>query len=172
MRSVFGLLLLIVIISGCANPISLHNARKYSVAAYSNLQAGDWVEAHKNFGKAMVNARLGKADDGSMAIVLYEYGRASGVLCHWTEAETSLIDAYEIDMRNDGPTHMSLLELARMHMARQEFPKAVEYFDRVLPEFEYFQADARDPLGYAAFLEDYYLALEQIGKEVNGVGDN
>ncbi len=166
MRNVLGtLLILTVMVSGCVNPINLHTAGKYFQAGHSNLSAGDWVTAQKNFGKAVLNAKLGKADDRAMAVYLYEYGRASGVLCDWTESEKSLIAAYELDRENDGPTHMSLVELTRMHIGRQEFSKAVEYSDKVLPELKNLQADARDPIGYAEFLEEYSLALEQTEKD-------
>lgn len=165
MRKMLSFITLIVIVSGCANPINLYTMKKYANAAYSNLHAGDLITAQKNFGRAIVNAKLGKADDRTLAVLLYEYGRASGVICNWAESEKSLIAAYELDRDNDGPTHMSLFELARMHSGRHEFSKAVEYFEQVLPELKNLQADARDPIAYAEFLEEYSLALEQTGKD-------
>lgn len=165
MRKTLSFITLIVIVSGCVNPINLHTMKKYANAAYRNHDAGDWVTAQKNFGRAVVNARLGKADDRTLAILLYEYGRASGVICNWAESEKSLTAAYELDRDNDGPTHMSLVELARMSIGRHEFSKAVEYFEQALPELENLQSDARDPIGYADFVDDYTLAFEKAGKD-------
>ena len=165
MRRTLSFITLILIMSGCANPIASHVMKRYADAAYSNLHAGDWVTAQMQFGRAIVNARQGKTDDRTLAILLYEYGRASGVICNWAESEKSSIAAYELDRENDGPTHMSLFELGRMHSGRQEFSKAVEYFNKVLPEFKNLQAEARDPIGYAEFLEEYSLALDQTGKD-------
>lgn len=164
MRTILCFCVIIGVGSACANPVNLHTARKYADAGYRNISAGDWVEAQKNFGKALVNARLGKADDRSLAVVLYEYGRASGVLCDWEESAAALNDAYNLDRESDGPTHMSLFELARMYVSQRKFSKAVEYYERVLPEFDRLQADARDPIAYAEFLEEYSSALEQTGR--------
>lgn len=165
MRKMLSFITLILIMSGCANPIASHVMKRYADAAYSNLHAGDWGTAQMQFGRAIVNARQGKADDRTLAILLYEYGRASGVICNWAESEKSLTAAYELDRDNDGPTHMSLVELARMSIGRHEFSKAVEYFEQALPEFKNLQADARDPIGYADFVDDYSLALEKAGKD-------
>ena len=63
---------------------------------------------------------------------------------------------------------MSLFELARMYFSQRKFSKAVEYYKSVLPEFDRLQADARDPIAYAEFLDEYSLALEQTGKGKTG----
>lgn len=55
--------------------------------------------------------------------------------------------------------------ISHLSIGRHEFSKAVEYFEQVLPEFKNLQADARDPIGYADFVDDYSLALEKAGKD-------
>jgi hypothetical protein len=101
---------------------------------------------------------------GAKAVLYYEYGRSSGVICDWVEAERGLNQAYQLDEQSGGPAYMSLYELARMNFDRKRYPEALEYFNRVLPEFNRIQADTRDPLGYAAFLDEYGASLQQVEK--------
>lgn len=56
---------------------------------------------------------------------------------------------------------MSLYELGKMSYDRKQYTKAIEYFARVKKEFDKVQADTKDPLGYADYLEEYASALEQ-----------
>jgi len=99
-----------------------------------------------------------------IAVLSYEYGRYSGAICDWNEAEKGLSEAYDIDSQNGGPAYMSLVELARMNLDRGQYDKAFEYFDRVMPDLEKRQLDTRDPLGYADLLDEYANSLEKIGK--------
>lgn len=157
---VFALALFVV---GCANPINRHTAGKYSQAAYSAMKSGDWFNARMYFGRAIQNAKIGGVDTKAMAVLWYEYGRSSGVICDWPEAERGLNEAYKLDSETGGPAYMSLYEFGRMNYDRKQYAKAVEYFARVKVEFDKLQADTRDPLGYADYLEEYAGALEKTG---------
>lgn len=55
--------------------------------------------------------------------------------------------------------------ISHLSIGRHEFSKAVEYFEQALPELENLQSDARDPIGYADFVDDYTLAFEKAGKD-------
>lgn len=118
------------------------------------------------WGRAALNAELGKAPPQALAILWYEYGRASGVICDWAEAEVGLTKAYELDKVTNVPTFMSLVELARMNFDRQQYREALTYFDRALPEFEKQSPDTNDPVGYADFLDEYAISLDNVGRSV------
>lgn len=165
MRSNRGLIVMAVLITlvGCANPINRHTAVKYNHAAYAAMKSGDWVNARMYFGRAIPNAKIGGVDPKAMAVLWYEYGRSSGVICDWSEAERGLNEAYKLDSETGGPAYMSLYEFGRMNYDRKQYAKAVEYFARVKTEFDKLQADTKDPLGYADYLEEYASALEQTG---------
>lgn len=153
----------VVSLVGCANPINRHTAGKYNQAAYGAMQSGDWFNARMYFGRAIQNAKMGGADSKALAVLWYEYGRSSGVICDWPEAEHGLNEAYKLDTETGGPAYMSLYEFGRMNYDRKQYAKAVEYFSRVKTEFDKLQADTKDPLGYADYLEEYASALEKTG---------
>lgn len=61
MKKVLGpLLMLIVIVSGCVNPVNLYTADKYAQAGYRNLHAGDWVNGSKEFWKSNLECKGGQ----------------------------------------------------------------------------------------------------------------
>lgn len=159
-KSVF--MLAVLAVAACANPINRRAATNYASAAHNAQQAGDWSTARMYWGRAALNAELGRVPPQALAILWYEYGRSSGVICDWAEAEVGLTKAHELDRESNGPTCMSLFELARMNFDRQRYREALTYFDRVLPEFEEIQMDTMDPLGHAYFLDEYATSLEKV----------
>lgn len=165
MKWLFVVVAGLIILAGCANPINRHTAGKYNQAAYAAMKSGDWFGARMYFGRAIQNAKVGGVDTKSMAVLWYEYGRSSGVICDWVEAERGLDEAYKLDSETQGPVYMSLYERGRMHYDRKQYTKAVEYFARTNAEFDKarFNFDTADPLGYADYLEEYSDALEKTG---------
>ncbi len=67
-------------------------------------------------------------------------------------------------MKAGGPSYMSLYELARMNYDRELYAEANTYFQDAYTEMEAEQADTRDPVGYADFLDEYAFSLEQTGQ--------
>jgi len=154
----------IVLVSGCAASINEYNARQHAQAGVKAGKSGEFAKARKEFARALTNARLANADLKLVAVLSYEYGRYSGMICDWVEGEKGLTEAYDLDRQNGGPAYMSLVELARLNLDRQQYGNAVEYFDRVVPELETSHADTRDPIGYAQVLDEYAASLEKTGK--------
>ena len=154
----------IVLVSGCAASINEYNARQHAQAGVKAGKSGEFAKARKEFARALTNARLANADLKLVAVLSYEYGRYSGMICDWVEGEKGLTEAYDLDRQNGGPAYMSLVELARLNFDRQQHGTAVEYFDRVVLELEASHADTRDPIGYAQILDEYASSLEQTGK--------
>ena len=158
------LLLLPLLITACANPINLHTANEYFQGGRSNAAQGKWFNARMAFGRAWTNADLGKADDRVTAVYAYEYGRSSGVICDWVEAERGLKKAFELDGKTGGPIHMSLVELARMYHAKGDLAMSQEYFQKAKQALDDRQADTRDSIGYANILKEYAEVLSALGK--------
>lgn len=116
------------------------------------------------FGRAWTNASLGKANERVTAVYAYEYGRASGVICDWNEAERGLFAALEFDKKTGGPIHMSYVELARMYQANNLNEKSEKYFSLAKIVLDEIQADTMDAIGYANILEAYAEVLLKLGK--------
>lgn len=159
------LLLVVFLIASCANPVNLRTAANYFSAGQSLIQQNKWFDGRMAFGRAWANADLGKAQDQVTAVYAYEYGRASGVICDWNEAEKGLLAALEIDNRTGGPIHMSYVELARMYQARNSNENSEKYFSLAKAALDEKQADTRDPIGYANILEAYSEVLLKLKKK-------
>lgn len=167
MRHSFHLIVAIcmpVFFANCANPINAKTATNYAQAANNAANSGDWATARKYWSRAIVNAQRGGAGPGQLAVLNYEYGRASGVLCEFTEAEEALTRSYDLDKEASGPTFMSLTELARLNLDQKKFQAAVSYFERLLPELEAKRAPTAAPIGFADILDEYSAALNNSGK--------
>lgn len=158
------LLFLPLMIAACVNPINLRTASEYFHAGRSNAAQDKWFNARMAFGRAWTNAQLGKADDRVTAVYAYEYGRSSGVICDWIEAERGLKSAFELDEKMGGPIHMSLVELARMYHAKGDLAMSQMYFQKAKQVLDNLQADTRDSIGYANILNEYAEVLSAQGK--------
>ena len=142
-----------VFCAGCGgNPINAKTSTNYAQAAHAAVNSGDGVTARKNWSKALLNAQLGGASPAQLAVLNNEYGRASGVVCEFADAEKALTTAYDLDKRAGGPTYLSLVELARLNLDQNKFPEAATYFERALPELEAKGASAGAPIGWQTFL--------------------
>jgi tetratricopeptide (TPR) repeat protein len=104
-----------------------------------------------------------------MSILYYEYGRASGVICDWKEAEHGLRKALELDREINGPVHVAQIELGRMYFDRKDYATAEQYFSTVQPIFERIDAQTADPLGYAVFLDEYASTLEALSRPADAI---
>jgi len=145
--------------SGCTNPINAKTATNYAKAATNASQAGDWATARIYWSRAIINAQLGGVSQAQLAALHYEHGRASGVVCEFSDAEKSLTQAYDLDKQAGGPTYLSLVELARLTLDQKKFPDAVGYFERAIPELEARRAPTEAPIGFADILDEYATAL-------------
>lgn len=150
------------VLSSCA--INEQTAHNYANAGAGASQRGDWTAAREYWRRAVINAKLAHMDNRALAVGYYEYGRASGVVCEWAEAEFGLKEAYRLDTAGGGPAYMAAYELGRMRFDQKQYGKAADQFARVTIDFDRLQADTKDPVGYADFLDEYAVALEQTGK--------
>ena len=121
---------------GCVSTLNERNAHNYANAAVAAQEAGDWESARRNWAKAATNAQLAGMSEKQMAIAYYEYARASGATCFFEESEKYLKESLALDRANNGPIHMSLLELARLKLAQGKYEEANNYFEQLIPIYE------------------------------------
>ncbi len=150
-----------LVASGCANPVAQYTAQKYWDGAVAAEQRGDWRGARSVWKQVIPRIQVAGATDRQVAIAFYEYGRSSGVICDWPEAERGLTEALEIDKRVKGPVSMSLIELARLNLAQGKYDQAREFFSQALNLFKDMDVETNDPFGYADFLEEYSTSIEK-----------
>ena len=150
-------------LAACAVPLERYEAGRYADAAIAARSAGNYALARSNWAKAIAHAQLGAGRTRELAIAYYEYGRSSGIICDWDEANRGLQRSLELDRSVNGPVHMSLIELARMNLDRGHYEAARGYFEQANDLYEAMSAETRDPIGYAQFLDEYSLALDRTG---------
>lgn len=150
---------------GCATAINERVATNYGRAGAAAQSRGDWDAARRAYARAANNADLAGASPQRRAVFHYEYGRALGATCFFTEAEVELNLAYDFDKQAGQPLYLSLVELARLNLDQQHFQKAVLYFERALPELDQANTATDAPMAYADILDEYASALSNLGRK-------
>lgn len=148
---------------GCAAPINVRNAEVHAQAGYAAQQRGDWDAAMRQFAQAVVNADLGGAEPRGKAIVNYEYGRALGVTCRYSEAEKYLLRSKEFDEQQGRSPYLPLYELGLLSEKQGSSLQASIYFSQLIPLMEKEGLRSRYPLGVADAYDRYASALQANG---------
>lgn len=159
------LIIFVLLVTACQNSLNLRTAHDYFQGGLQSAKEGKWYNARMSFGRAWANANLGNAKDNVIAVYAYEYGRASGAICDWDESEKGLLKALELDKKINGPTHMSLIELARMYNAQGSLSQSEKYYFLGKKRLDELQADTKDTIGYANILKSYSAVLNKLGRK-------
>ncbi|MCB5206547.1 tetratricopeptide repeat protein [Methylovorus mays] len=162
MKTTAVLMMSALMLVSCANPINLNTAQRYAQGCLEFQHQGEWWKARQACGRAAVNAELGGANPQAIAVLWYEYGRASGVICDYPEANKALEKSLELDKANNGAVIMDYFELARLHFDQKLFKEASIYYRSGVAATPK-ELMAQDPIGYADVLGEYSEALKQIG---------
>lgn len=163
MKSIFIASLVAVLASGCANPINLKTASNYAKECRGFQAQNEWWKARRACGRAAINAKLGGAPDQALAMLWYEYGRTSGAICDYAEAQRGLEEAMKFDQASGGPVYMSLLEIARLNSAQGKLSEAASYYEKFWLAVPKDLAEKEDPIGSAEALEEQAEAYKQVG---------
>jgi len=153
-----------ILLAGCASSINLYTASTYAKGCHGWQAQDEWWKARKACGRAVVNAQLGGAPENSLAVLWYEYGRTSGAICDYTEAQRGLDEALKLDQKTGGPVYMSLLEMARLNMAQGKYADAAAYYEKFWQAVPMQKAESNDPTGMAEVLDEQAEAYRHIGK--------
>ena len=165
MRVWNSMMMFAAVIAGCAAPINERVASNYGRVGASAQTRGDWDAARRAYARSANNADLANSSPQRRAIFHYEYGRSLGVTCFFDEAERELNLSYDFDKQAGQPLYLSLVELARLTLDQQKYPKAVSYFERALPELDRANAATGAPMAYVDILGEYASALSRVGRE-------
>lgn len=152
-----------LLLSACANPINVKTASIYANDCRQLQAQNEWGKARKACGRAATNGKLGNMPDQSMAVLWYEYGRTSGAICEYADAQKALDEALRLDQAARGPVYMSLLELARLSAAQGKYTEAAGYYERFFSAVPMDEAERGDPIGLAEVIEEQAEAYRQIG---------
>jgi len=131
MKSIFVVSLVALLVSACANPINLKTASQYAEGCRGFQAQNEWWKARRACGRAAINFKLGGAQDQVIAFHLYEYGRTSGAICDYVEAQRGFDEAMKLDQGTGRPIYlMSLLAMTRLSSAQEKFAEAVGHYEK------------------------------------------
>lgn len=129
----------------------------------------DWNVAHRNW--SVMAAFTSKVDTppATTSNVLFEYGRSLGVLCEFQEAERILRQAQQLFDRNKGPTHLVLIELARLNLAQKKYLTGLNYLDEIFKQIAIGSLNSIEPGWLEDIVEEYATALSAVGRDEQAV---
>lgn len=131
--------------------------------AIAAQEAGDWHTAVSQWTAAHTALAPGERQSARAAAIVYEWGRALGVICRFEQSEQRLLEALALDEKFRGPVAMSLVELSRLHLDSGQPRRALPWFERAVRALDAQDAAGSDAEAYADFLDEYALAAEQAG---------
>ena len=164
MRKFLTLLIMPLLIISCANPLNRMTAQQYYNGGNYHKNQGNWFDARISYGRAWTNTEWGNLSPQETALYAFEFGRASGALCDWENAEKGLRQAYNIDIKTGAPLHYDLIEFAHMYQAMGLYEKSDEYYSMTLASFNE-DIINKHPMGYADTLKRYSDVLSHLGKD-------
>lgn len=162
---------------GCTNMPPRSAQDDYSEVyshAYMALQKGEWLTYKRLMRTVIDKSTASGAPPEKRAIYWYEYGRASGVVCDWEDAEFALTVAKNLDAKTGGPVHESLNELGRIYVVRTQYEKAVDHFTRAFKALGQYHEkhpgkEITNQLGNARVIEDFAYALDKVGGQQSDI---
>ncbi|VVE87479.1 hypothetical protein PBR20603_01415 [Pandoraea bronchicola] len=150
-------------VAGCSAPERKPSGPDYAALGGAAEVRGDWDSARRAFGQAVLVADQSGWPASQRAAIHFDYGRALGVTCYYTEAERELGLAYDLDILTARYRYPALIELARLSLAQRQFAQSAKYFGRALGSLDRMEAARKVPFAYAELLDDYALALGGAG---------
>ncbi|OGW39830.1 MAG: hypothetical protein A2X58_01460 [Nitrospirae bacterium GWC2_56_14] len=93
----FFVLSILVLLSGCANPLNRATFQRYYQAGIGAESQGDYNAAKENYYRALVNARIGNLEPELHASSSYSLGRMLGALCDRENSKKLLLEALKFD---------------------------------------------------------------------------
>jgi len=152
-----------VFMGGCVSSVQQQQPwESYHQQALQAKQQGDWRKNQKFLGHALIEADIHGAGPHKMATLWYEYGMATGVICSWHPAEVAFKKTLKLDTNLNGPTYRALYELAKMNVHRENYPKALDYFEQAYVAFDFKKNRTKDMSLFANFLEEFSQTLQQV----------
>ncbi len=154
-------------LSGCANPINAHTAKRYYEFGVEAERANELSLARQNYSRAYGNAKMGNLGPYAEASYLYEYARVTGYAGEYAESSQAFTEVLALIDKVKGEADKlrppALAEYARLLHDTGQHEKAVPIFEQAAAALEKVGTESIDPLGYAALLDDYAESLTAAG---------
>lgn len=154
-------------LASCANPINAYTAQQYYDYGIQAERGGDLALAQRNFSRAYGNAQMGNLGPGAEASYLYELARVTGYAGSYAESEKAFLEVLALIDKAKGDADKlrppTLSEYARLLHDTGKHAKAVSIYEKAVSELERVGILTSDPIGFAAFLDDYADSLAAAG---------
>lgn len=142
----------------------IHYWQTYSRAGHAAQARNDWTAARMYWSRALRAAESAHLPPTYLVIYYYEYGRSLGAVAEFTDAETNLKKALQLDRDNNGNYFLDLSELARLNYDQRKFAEAAVFYEQDVAAIESAKADETSPAGFVELLVEYADCLKQIGQ--------
>jgi tetratricopeptide (TPR) repeat protein len=157
-----------VALAGCATAINQKNADIYYEAALRAEASKNWSGAKEMYSRSLANARSGGASPAYISAVTYNLGRMTGYTCEYADAEKLLLESVSLEQGLPTPNMGNLTkrwsELAQITYDQGKYAESAKWFAVAIPELEKLNIVSKDPIGYAAYLDDYAQSVEKSGQ--------
>jgi tetratricopeptide (TPR) repeat protein len=153
----------LLISTSCVNPLNVITAERYYQNGTDLANQNKWGKARIAYGRALTNVEWGNLPDKTKALYSFNFGRASGVLCDWDNAEKYLEQALTIYSKTEPQLHYELIALAQMNQARGDYKKASEYYSKTIEDVKKHNVDKQMPMAFADTLLKYSEVESKLG---------
>ena len=130
-RIALSLVPLVLMATGCQNPLNQRNAGRYYEAGLAQSSQGNHRHAVELYLRAVTNADLGKSPADGRAMAYYAYGRELALVGRLEEGEAALLKSLDYQRKVNPPTPMEIMRrctvLGRLYLDTNRFPEALPY---------------------------------------------
>ena len=162
-----AILLAVLLISGCANPLNRVTYDRYWKQGGEAERAGQLGVAEQAFYRALVNVDMGNLDPLLKSQALYNLGRVKRRVGKYTEAEVLLRQSLVLHKKllspEDLDTDRCRIELSVALAAQEKWGDGSRYLEEVLPHASRFSGSEREFM-HEVF-KNFSIELRKAGQE-------
>ena len=133
----FSALILLLALSGCANPLNQATSDRYSQTCAEAENAGNMQLAAKACYRAYINVEWGNLEPEVRSEKLYNFGRILRKAGRYTDAKDaltkSLAEEEKLSGKNSKKSGRRIAELSATYFELKQFENGVPYLDTLLP---------------------------------------
>ena len=160
-------LLSVLLISGCANPLNRVTYDRYWKQGGDAERVGQLGVAEQAYYRALMNVDMGNLEPLLKAQALYNLGCVKRRVGKYTEAEDLLKQSLALDEKilspEDLDTDRCLIELSVTFSAQEKWSEGSRYLERVFPHASRFSGHEREFIGEV--FKHFAAGLRKAGQE-------
>lgn len=81
---------IVLVLTGCTSSLNTKESAIHFQAAQHYEFTQDYTSAREQYWKALVNAKLAKADPYTISMLTYNFARMTGYTCHFDEEQKNI----------------------------------------------------------------------------------